>query len=128
MCAFRSGKFDFVAIATHIRWGDTIEARMAELELLSEWIDTRFHSKFVEDHDLLVMGDFNTPNTTDPIFDVLLSHGLKIPKPLVQLTVGDREIAGSNLTFNARYDQILHRPTVPENRALFTLTTFNHAS
>jgi hypothetical protein len=88
---------------------------MAELELLSEWIDTRFHSKFVEDHDLLVMGDFNTPKTTDPIFDVLLSHGLKIPKPLVQLTVGDRLIEGSNLGFDARYDQILHMPTVPEN-------------
>jgi hypothetical protein len=28
---------------------------------------------------------------------------------------GDRVIEGSNLTFNARYDQILHRATIPEN-------------
>jgi hypothetical protein len=54
-----------------------------ELQLLSDWIDTRFKEKFVEDHDLLVMGDFNTPKLTDPIFGALISHGLKIPKPLV---------------------------------------------
>jgi hypothetical protein len=88
---------------------------MAELQLLSEWIDTRFENKFAEDHDLLVMGDFNTPRITDPIFDVLLSHGLKIPQSLVKLTVGDRVIEGSNLGFDARYDQILHRATIPEN-------------
>jgi endonuclease/exonuclease/phosphatase family metal-dependent hydrolase len=115
MCAFRAGNFDFITIATHIRWGDSIEARMAELELLSEWIDTRFKNKFAEDHDLLVMGDFNTPKITDPIFDILLGHGLKIPQPLVKLTVGDRVIGGSNLGFSARYDQILHRATMPEN-------------
>ncbi len=115
MCAFRSGNFDFITIAAHIRWGDSIEARMAELELLSDWIDTRFKNKFAEDHDLLVMGDFNTPHITDPIFDILLGHGLKIPQPLVKLTVGDRVIEGSNLGFDARYDQILHRATVPEN-------------
>jgi hypothetical protein len=34
--------------ATHIRWGDSIEARMAELELLPDWIDTRLKEKFVE--------------------------------------------------------------------------------
>ncbi len=115
MCAFRAGNFDFITIATHIRWGDSIEARVAELELLSEWIDTRFKNKFAEDHDLLVMGDFNTPKITDPIFDILLGHGLKIPQPLVKLTVGDRVIGGSNLGFSARYDQILHRATMPEN-------------
>ena len=115
MASFKSGSFDFVVLTTHIRWGDDIEARMAEMELLSGWIDTRFNNKFAEDHDLLVMGDFNTPRITDPIFDILLSHGLKIPQPLVKLTVGDRVIDGSNLGFDARYDQILHRATIPEN-------------
>ncbi len=115
MCSFRAGNFDFIVIATHIRWGDSIEARVAELELLAEWIDTRFKNKFAEDHDLLLMGDFNTPNITDPVFDVLLSYKLKIPRPLVQLKVGDRLIKGSNLGFNARYDQILHRATMPDN-------------
>jgi len=94
--------------------GGTTE-REAELNLLAEWIDTRFASKFVEDHDLIVLGDFNTPKLTDKLFAALASRGLKVPKPLVQLKVGDRVIGGSNLGGDARYDQILHLPTVPEN-------------
>ena len=115
MCAFRAGNFDFIVIATHARWGNSLAARQAELQLLSDWIDTRFKKKFVEDHDLLVMGDFNTPTLDDPIIRALTSHGLKIPKPLVQLTVGDRVVGGSNLGNDARYDQILHLPTIPDN-------------
>jgi endonuclease/exonuclease/phosphatase family metal-dependent hydrolase len=114
LCSFRSGNFDFLAIAVHARWGET-RGREAELKLLADWIDTRFASKFVEDHDLIVLGDFNTPKFTDPLFAALASRGLKIPKPLVQLKVGDRVIGGSNLGGDARFDQILHLPTVPEN-------------
>jgi endonuclease/exonuclease/phosphatase family metal-dependent hydrolase len=115
MCAFRAGNFDFIAIATHARWGNSPAARQAELQMLSDWIDTRFKKQFVEDHDLLVMGDFNTRTLDDPIFRALASHGLKIPKPLIQLTVGDRVVGGSNLGNDARYDQILHLPTIPDN-------------
>jgi len=115
MCAFRAGNFDFLVIATHARWGNSLAARQAELQMLSDWIDTRFKKKFVEDHDLLVMGDFNTRTLDDPIFRALASHGLKIPKPLIQLTVGDRVVGGSNLGNDARYDQILHLPTIPDN-------------
>jgi len=115
MCAFRAGNFDFIVIATHARWGNSLAARQAELQMLSDWIDTRFKKKFVEDHDLLVMGDFNTRTLDDPIFRALASHGLKIPKPLIQLTVGDRVVGGSNLGNDARYDQILHLPTIPDN-------------
>ena len=115
LCSFRSGNFDFLAVAMHARWGDSEAARAAELQMLSDWMDTRFQSKFVEDHDLIVMGDFNTPKLTDKMFAALVSHGLKIPKELVNLKVGDRVIGGSNLGKDARYDQILHRPTVPEN-------------
>jgi hypothetical protein len=115
MCSFRCGNFDFIAIALHARWGDSEEARAAELQLLSDWIDTRFKHRFVEDNDLIVFGDFNTPKIGDMMFEALTSHGLRIPRPLVKLTVGDRAIGGSNLGMNARYDQILHLPTVPEN-------------
>lgn len=114
LCSFRSGNFDFLAIAAHARWGTT-SGREAELKLLAEWIDTRFKSKYVEDTDLLVMGDFNTPKLTDKLFAALAGRGLKIPRPLVQLRAGDRVIRGTNLNKDARYDQILHRATVPEN-------------
>src|SRR5437773_521950 len=42
MCAFRSGNFDFIMIATHARWGDSILGRRAELQMLADWNDTRF--------------------------------------------------------------------------------------
>jgi len=115
LCSFRAGNFDFLALAMHARWGDSLEARRDELQRLSNWIERRFQSKYVEDHDLLVFGDFNTPNLTDEIFAALVSCGLKVPEPLVNLKDGNRVIGGSNLGKNARYDQILHRPTIPEN-------------
>jgi endonuclease/exonuclease/phosphatase family metal-dependent hydrolase len=115
LCSFRSGNFDFLAIAMHARWGDSIEGRRAELQMLADWIDTRFKSKYVEDNDLIVLGDFNVPKIDDSLFKALTSSGLRVPKQLKQLKAGDAVIGGSNLGKDARYDQILHRPTVPEH-------------
>jgi len=111
MCSFRAGNFDFIAIATHARWGNSIAGRQAELQMLADWIDTRFKSKYVEDHDLIVIGDFNTPKMDDHLFKALTSRGLQAPDALVNLKIGERVVAGSNIDENARYDQILHLPT-----------------
>lgn len=115
LCSFRSGNFDFLAIAMHARWGEGTEGRRAELQMLADWIGTRFKSKYVEDNDLLVLGDFNVPKLDDDLFKALTSSGLLIPKQLRQLKAGDAVVGGSNLGMSARYDQILHRPTVPDN-------------
>jgi endonuclease/exonuclease/phosphatase family metal-dependent hydrolase len=115
MCSFRAGNFDFVAVTTHARWGHSLTGRQAELQLLADWIDTRFKDRFVEDHDLVVMGDFNIPEVDDALFNALTSRGLQIPAPLRKLQSGDRVIGGTNLEHTARYDQILHLPTVPAN-------------
>ena len=115
LCSFRSGNFDFLAIAMHARWGEGTEGRRAELQMLADWIGTRFKSKYVEDTDLIVLGDFNIPKLDDSLFKALTSSGLKIPKQLRQLKAGDAVVGGANLSKDARYDQILHRPTVPEN-------------
>jgi hypothetical protein len=114
MCSFRSGNFDFIMIATHARWGDSVKARQAELQLLADWIDTRFKSEYVEDTDLIVLGDFNIASLDDNLFKALTSRGLMLPACLKQLKVGDRGIGGSNLARDARYDQILHLPTMKE--------------
>jgi hypothetical protein len=111
LCSFRAGNFDFLAVATHARWGESVAGRKAELQLLADWIDTRFKNKYVEDHDLIVLGDFNTPQIGDSLFKALTSRGLMIPKPLTALKAGDTVLGGSNLEKNARYDQILHLPT-----------------
>lgn len=112
LCSFRSGNFDFIAIAAHARWGDDIKARQAELQLLADWIDGRFKDKFAEDTDLIVMGDFNVPKLGDELFKALTSRGLMIPDCLQTLRSGDQVIPGSNLNKDRRYDQILHLPTL----------------
>ena len=112
MCSFRSGNFDFIAIATHARWGDSTAGREAELGMLADWIDTRVKSKAVEDTDIIVMGDFNTPKLDDKLFKALTRRGLQVPDALLKLKAGDVTVGGSNLNRDARYDQILHLPSV----------------
>lgn len=115
MGSFRAGNFDFVAIAAHARWGDSIAGRTAELQMLADWIGLRFGDKSVEDRDLLVMGDFNVPALGDRLFAALTSQGLQIPPPLRNLKSGDQVIGGTNLENTARYDQILHLPSIKDN-------------
>lgn len=114
MASFRAGNFDFIVIATHTRWGESVATRKAELQLLADWIDIRFKNNFVEDNDLIVMGDFNIPKLGDALFKALTSRGLLLPDCLRELRVGDRVIGGSNLGTDARYDQILHLPTLKD--------------
>ena len=119
MCSFRAGNFDFIAVATHARWGDSLAAREAELGMLADWIDTRFKQKTVEDTDLIVMGDFNTPSLSDKTFKALTRRGLLIPDSLRELKVGDIVVKGSNLDRSYRYDQILHLPTMKKRFSNF---------
>lgn len=112
MCSFRAGNFDFIAIVTHTRWGDGTAARKAELQMLADWIDTRFQDKYCEDHDLIVVGDFNIGKVDDDLFKALTSRGLQIPEVLRNLKCGDRVVGGSNLDKDSRFDQILHMPTM----------------
>jgi endonuclease/exonuclease/phosphatase family metal-dependent hydrolase len=80
--------------------------------MLADWIDIRFKDKYVEDHDLIVMGDFNVPKIGDDLYKALTSRGLLVPGVLKDLKAGDQVIRGSNLSKNARYDQILCLPTL----------------
>jgi len=105
LASFRAGNFDFVVFTTHVRWGDSDKARIAELESIADWIEERRQEKTVEDKDLIVMGDFNIPARDDAFFKAITKHGLQIPKALLGLD------HGSNLEKDKRYDQILHYPT-----------------
>ncbi len=128
MCSFRAGNFDFIVLATHTRWGDSLDGREAELGMLADWIDTRFKDKWAEDTDLIVMGDFNTPSLDHKTFRALTRRGLQIPDSLVDLKVGDITVKGSNLGKNARYDQILHMPTLRKRFTNFGGTLDFHGS
>ncbi|WP_020694453.1 endonuclease/exonuclease/phosphatase family protein [Reyranella massiliensis] len=128
ICSFRSGNFDFIAIATHARWGKSITGREAELGMLADWIDERQKDKSVEDHDLIVMGDFNTPKLDDRLFKALTRRGLQVPDSLMKLKSGDVTVGGSNITKTARYDQILHLPTARKRFTNFGGTLDFHVS
>lgn len=109
LASFKAGNFDFVALTTHVRWGNSAAGRVGELGRLADWIEGKRRDRFNEDPDLLVMGDFNIPSRDDPTFKAITRHGLKIPDSLLQLEFG------SNLEKNKRYDQIFHYPNYPNN-------------
>jgi endonuclease/exonuclease/phosphatase family metal-dependent hydrolase len=109
MAAFKSGSFDFIVLVTHIRWGDSEAAREGELSRLADWIEAKRQDEHKEDKDLIVMGDFNIPSKTSPLFRAITKHGLQLPKALAEID------HGSNLEKNKRYDQILHYAEYPEN-------------
>ena len=74
----------------------------------------RFKDKAVEDNDLIVMGDFNTPSLDDKTFKALTQRGLQIPDFAGRPQDRRLTVKGSNLGKDARYDQILHMPTLKE--------------
>lgn len=104
LASFRSGNFDFIVIAAHIRW-DTESSRTKELSLLAEWVDAFRKREKALDKDLIVVGDFNIPTRKSPLFKAITAKGLEIPKALLN------DEFGSNLEKNKRYDQILQYPS-----------------
>jgi endonuclease/exonuclease/phosphatase family metal-dependent hydrolase len=105
IASFRSGSFDFILIAAHIRWGKKKADRIKPLTLLADWIETRRNDPYSVDKDIILLGDFNIPKIDDALFKAITSKGLRMPKALRGLT------HGSNLAKKMRYDQILHYPT-----------------
>ena len=103
LASFRAGDFDFILITAHIRWdakgGE--QSRIKELKLLADWVEKRRKEKYVEDKDIIVMGDFNIPKIDDALFQAVTKNGLRIPDKL-------RGTHGSNLARDKRYDQILY--------------------
>jgi endonuclease/exonuclease/phosphatase family metal-dependent hydrolase len=108
VASFKAGNYDFMAFTTHVRWGDSDATRLAEIQLLANWLEAKFKEPYAEDKDILVMGDFNIPSRQDPMFRALTSKGLQIPKALAA------DDFGSNLARDKRYDQILHYSAIAD--------------
>lgn len=114
IASFRAGHFDFVLISVHVLWGTVSEDRVVELGAIADWIEDRRQSKFVEDKDIILMGDFNIPKFDDKYFKAITKHGLTAPKAVFNVP------GGSNVDRNARYDQILYYPQ--HSASVFTNT------
>jgi len=100
MASFSSGSFDFIAIAAHMRWGTSGEARTDEIRRFAEWVKAKTDRKDVADKDVIVFGDFNTEG--QDMVAGLLQFGLKIPEPLVDVR--------TNVNQTEHYDHILYLP------------------
>ena len=100
LVSFKAGKFDFVMLAAHIRWGD-VDSRRDALAKLADWILERRKSKHVKDKDMIVLGDFNIPKIDDSLYDAITKNGLVTHENIL----GDK---GTNLKRDKRYDQIFY--------------------
>jgi hypothetical protein len=79
----------------------------------------------------LVMASWATstrPRSTTRSSRRLTRRGLQIPDSLVDLKVGDITVKGSNLGKDARYDQILHMPTLKKRFTNYGGTLDFHGS
>jgi endonuclease/exonuclease/phosphatase family metal-dependent hydrolase len=77
--------------------------RVTELGMLADYVNSRTIAKSAVDFDIILMGDFNIPSVTSPLYKAVTKRGLVMPAALAGIT-------GSNLAKNKRYDQILHNP------------------
>lgn len=109
VASFKAGNYDFLAFTTHVRWGDDAASRQAEIQGLANWIRAKAAEKNAEDKDILVMGDFNIPSRTSPMFAAITSTGLQLPNALL------KDDFGTNLARNKRYDQILQLARYPDS-------------
>jgi Endonuclease/Exonuclease/phosphatase family len=109
VASFKAGNYDFLAFTTHVRWGDDAASRQAEIQGLANWIGAKAAEKNAEDKDILVMGDFNIPSRTSPMFAAITSTGLQLPNALL------KDDFGTNLARNKRYDQILQLARYPDS-------------
>jgi endonuclease/exonuclease/phosphatase family metal-dependent hydrolase len=100
MASFRSGNFDFILLAAHIRWGDSPASRIIELRGLADWVEKRTGEPYNLDKDFIICGDFNIDSLDDDLFKAITDRGLNIPNKL-------RGLHGSDLAKKKRYDQIL---------------------
>ena len=104
IASFRAGTFDFVLLTVHAQWGQP-EDRVVELGRIAEWVEQRRQSPFVEDKDIILMGDTNIPKFNDKFYKAITQYGLASPKAVIEVP------GGTNLPKrDARYDQIFYYP------------------
>jgi hypothetical protein len=84
LASFRAGRFDFILLAAHIRWGPTAEGRVAEIAALADWILARTEEAYFGDQDILTVGDFNTGSATSAASRVLMERGFARPTAMTK--------------------------------------------
>jgi hypothetical protein len=103
VASFRSGRFDFVIVAAHVRWGSGIGGRAKEIALLADWAVRYAAAPRTLVRDVLLVGDFNLPSVKSETFRMLEARGFGVPEALAG-------VFGTDLAKQKRYNQILRVP------------------
>ncbi len=97
LASFRAGRFDFILLAAHIRWGPTRSGRVGEIAALADWILARTKETYFGDRDILVVGDFNIGSASSAASRVLSERGFAAP-PGLEARSAPTSRAGSDTT------------------------------
>ncbi|GIK37673.1 MAG: deoxyribonuclease [Chloroflexota bacterium] len=86
---FQAGQERFALLTAHIKYGDTPEGRVGEIQALAQYTAAVLRDRAKsggEERNLIVLGDFNIDDRGDnPLFQAFISTGLIVPAPLLNL-------------------------------------------
>jgi endonuclease/exonuclease/phosphatase family metal-dependent hydrolase len=100
LASFEANGFAFLMIVTHVRWGESVPAREAEVAALGDWLAERRREIAFGGEHVFLLGDFNLSSKRSGVWEALRAKGLVEAPSLL----GD---PGSNLSANRRYDRIV---------------------
>ncbi len=106
VASFRAGSFDFILVAAHVRWGDTVAGRVDELGALLDWLKSRSEEAYFGDNDVIAVGDFNVRGPGTAAFRAVEERGFGVPPGLGE----EVRTSIARLAEGKRYDQILCLP------------------
>lgn len=105
IAGFRSGWTDFVLCTVHILYGSNAPdnpERINEIRQLAGFLSDRSVDPAAWSRNVVVLGDFNIFSPEDETMKALLDNDFVIPEEI-------RDIPGSNVPKNKKYDQIAFR-------------------
>ena len=120
--SFQAGAFRFLLVNVHLLFGEGSagqDRRALETFALAWWADQRHKDHNTYAPNMIPLGDFNLPKMEpgDPIFDALVSKGLKLPPHSSQI--------GSAIASDNQYDQIAFFPGDTEQQFTGAMNVFD---
>jgi len=99
---FKSGKFDFILVANHILFGNSLSTRRLELKALSKAY-SYIQNEDPKEKDVIVVGDFNCPPTDEGWSDIKeYPTMVYLIKPPAKTTITDTSLY-DNFWFQTQY-------------------------
>jgi endonuclease/exonuclease/phosphatase family metal-dependent hydrolase len=101
LVGFTAGWAKFALVTAHLRWGSdnaNDPGRLREIEHLAAFLDKRANDTTSWARNMILLGDFNIFEPTDPTAQALRDNGFVVPTPIID--------ARTNLSRRRSYDQI----------------------